>query len=183
MPIVTFDVKRAGHAEQFVQNLSTTMPEALNELLEGIKSDIAANAPRGSGENPKRGDIKLSESFYTIPAQPVGEASWEGYIASRVPAKARAQNWGSGLYGPKTSMYQIPKTLGKMLYFNWPEGPNGERFPNHPWYALMRVMHPGVMGQYYIDETLRVWRPAIARKFGDAIRLASVSKGWMRGLL
>ena len=39
--------------------------------------------------------------------------------------------------------------------------------------SLPFVMHPGVYGQFYINETLRVWRPALAQRFADAIRLAA----------
>jgi hypothetical protein len=174
MPFVMqFDIKRAGLAEQFVQNLKGTSEQMLNEVLEGIKTDIASHAPRGSGQNPKAGDVKLSDSFYTIPAQPVGESSWEGYIASTVPAKARAQEYGSGLYGPRMSTYPITPKNAKFLRFE-KEGEIKYR---------RLVNHPGVIGQFYINETLRIWRPASAKKFGDAIRLAAVSRGWMRGLL
>ena len=173
MPVISFDVKRAGYAEQFVQNLQSTMPQALDELLVGVKDDIAAHAPRGGAKyNPKKGDVALSESFYTIPAQQIGESSWEGYIASVVPAKARSHEWGSGLYGPKMAKYRIPKDHDGVKFQK--EGKT---------LSLPFVMHPGVVGQFYIAETLRVWAPAIAKRFGDAIKMATVSRGWMKGLL
>jgi len=169
---ISFDVKRAGYAEQFVQNLQGTSERMLNDILSGIKDDIAARAPKGSGENPKQGDIKLSESFYTIPATILEPGVLEGYIASVVPAKARSQEYGSGLYGPKMAKYRIPKDHDGVKFQK--EGKT---------ISLPFVMHPGVIGQFYINETLRVWRPAIARKFGEAIRLAVVSRGWMKGIL
>lgn len=163
MPTISFDVKRAGYAEQFVQNLQSTMPEALNELLGGIKDDIASHAPRKSGG--------LADSFYTIPAEKVDESSWEGYIASTKAVQARSHEWGSGLYGPKMAKYRIPKDHDGVKFKK--EGKT---------ISLPFVMHPGVVGQFYIAETLRVWRSAVVKRFGDAIRMATISKGWMPGL-
>ena len=160
---ISFDIKRAGYAEQFVQNLQGTSERILNDTLSGISDDIAANAPRGSGENPKAGDIKLSESFYTIPATILEPGVLEGYIASRVPAKARAQEYGSGIQGPKMNRYLIEPKNARFLKFQ-KEGKT---------LILPFVKHPGVHGQFYINETLRIWRPALARRFADAIRLAA----------
>jgi hypothetical protein len=172
MPIIQFDIQRAGYAEQFVQNLSNTMPEALNELLEGIKDDIAANAPKSGQGNPKVGDTPLADSFYTIPATQQGANAWEGYIASTVAAKARSHEWGSGINGPRMSTYPITPKNARFL-----------RFEKEGEIKFRRlVMHPGVIGKFYILETLRVWAPAIAKRFGDAIHMAAVSKGWMPGL-
>jgi len=166
--MISFDVKRAGLAEQFVERLRGTTEQTLNELLSGIRSDIAAHAPKGKGENPKAGDIPLAESFYEIPAQEVAPSVLEGYIASRVPIKARAQEYGSGMQGPRASSYPItPKTAG-LLRFYWENGPRGPMI-----YHYAKVSHPGVYGQFYINETLRIWRPALAQKFGEAIRLAA----------
>lgn len=166
MPIVTFDIERAGYAEQFVQNLQSTMPDGLTQLTEEIKNDIAVNAPKGGGKyNPKVGDTPLSESFDTIPAQQVGESVWESYITSSVPAKARSLEYGSGLQGPRMSKYPITPKSGRFLVFQ-KEGRT---------LRLPFVMHPGVYGQFYINETLRVWRPAVAQRFGTAIRLAAVA--------
>jgi hypothetical protein len=166
MPFVMrFDVRRAGYAEQFVQNLRGTIPQMADQVLTGIKSDIADHAPRKSGG--------LQSSFYTIPVTMVDDSSWEGYIASRKAAQARAHNWGSGVHGAKMQPYPITPKNARYLRFE-KEGEIKYR---------RLVMHPGVVGTYYIDETLRVWRPALARRFGDAVKLASVSGGWMRGIL
>jgi len=160
---ISFDIKRAGYAEQFVQRLQGTSERMLNDTLGGIKDDIAAHAPRGSGENPKAGDIKLSESFYTIPATILEPGVLEGYIASRVPIKARAQEYGSGIQGPQMKPYPIYPRNARFLRFQ-KEGRT---------LILPFVVHPGVYPQFYINETLRVWRPALARRFADAIRLAA----------
>jgi len=163
-----FDVKRAGYAEQFVENLKGTSKQMLDEVLVGIKDDIAAHAPKGKGQNPKVGDIPLAESFYEIPAQEVAPSVLEGYIASKVPIKARAQEYGSGMQGPRASSYPITPRTAKLLAFYWENGPRGPMV-----YHFARVSHPGVYGQFYINETLRIWRPALAQKFGEAIRLAA----------
>ena len=162
MPVMTFDVKRAGLAERFVQNLKGTSEQMLNDTLVGIKDDIAANAPRGKGA-VRAGDVRLSESFYTIPSQEIEPSVLEGYIASQVPAKARSHEYGSGIYGPSMQAYPIRPRNTRFLKFE-KEGRT---------LILPMVMHPGVMGQFYINETLRVWRPALAQRFADAIRLAA----------
>jgi hypothetical protein len=163
--VMEFDVQRAGYAEQFVQNLQGTIPQMGDEVLTGIKDDIASHAPKKSGG--------LAGSFYTIPMTQIGEGIWDGFIASHKAAQARAHNWGSGIHGPKMATYPIRPQNSKYLRFE-KEGEVKYR---------RLVMHPGVVGTFYIDETLRVWRPALAHRFGDAIRLAAVSRGWMPGLL
>jgi len=161
---ISFDIKRAGYAEQFVQNLQGTSERMLNDTLSGIKDDIAANAPKGSGENPKAGDIKLSESFYTIPATILEPSVLEGYIASSVPAKARALEYGSGLHGPGRDKYPIYPRNARFLRFQ-KEGKT---------LILPFVMHPGVYAQHYIDRVLRQWRPLLAARLGEAVQLAAV---------
>lgn len=159
---IGFDIKRAGYAEQFVANLKGTSEQMLNETLEGIRGDISAHAPKGKG-SVRAGDIRLAESFYTIPAQEIAPSVIEGYIASRVPAKARAHEYGSGIQGPQMRPYYIRPKNARFLAFE-KEGKT---------LVLPFVIHPGVYPQFYINETLRVWRPALAQRFADAIRLAA----------
>lgn len=162
MPAIWFDVKRAGLAEKFVQNLEGTSEQMLNDILVEITGDIATNAPIGSGAT-RRGVMRLSESFYHIRAQEIEPSVLEGYIASRQPAKARSHEYGSGIHGPKGQPYKISPRNARFLKFE-KEGRT---------LILPFVMHPGVMGQFYINETLRTWRPALAQRFANAIRLAA----------
>jgi len=162
--MISFEVTRAGLAEQFVENLKGTTERMLNDSLEAIRADISAEAPKGKGENPKAGDVPLAESFYTIPAQAVGESSLEGYIATVVPQKARALEYGSGLHGPAKSTYPIYPKNARFLRFQ-KEGKT---------LILPFVMHPGVYAHHYIDRVLRRWRPLLMQRFGEAIRLATV---------
>lgn len=164
MPAIWFDVKRAGLAEQFVQNLKGTSEQMLNDVLVGIKDDISAYAPIGSGRRTIA-DMRLSESFYTIRAQEIEPSVLEGYIASRQPAKARSHEYGSGIHGPKGRPYPIYPKNARFLKFE-KEGRT---------LILPMVMHPGVFPQFYINETLRVWRPALAQRFANAVRLAAES--------
>lgn len=183
MPTIEVKVERAGYAEQFVQNLQGTVPDMLTQITEEIKNDVATHAPKHRVGNPKVGDVPLGQSFSATPAQQTEPNVWEAYIESSVPAKARAQEYGSGMQGPKMARYPITPKTARMLAFRWDDGPNAEKFPSHPMYYLKQVMHPGVYGQFYINETLRIWRPALRQRFGEAIRAAAVSGGYMRGLL
>jgi len=158
----SYDIKRAGYAESFVQNFRGTTRQAFDNVMTGIKNDVAANAPRGKGE-VRPGDVRLSESFYTVAAQEVSPGVLEGYMGSRVPAKARSHEYGSGIQGPQIRRYPIRPRNAKRLKFE-KEGKT---------LILPMVMHPGVYGRYYINETLRYWRPALAQKFADSFRLAA----------
>jgi hypothetical protein len=166
--LMTFDVQRAGYAEQFVQRLGEMSRQTLNEILVEMTDDIAAHAPVGKKADVRRGTMHLSDSFYHIPAQEISPGVLEGYIASRLAIRARVQEYGSGLLGPKMSDYPITPKQAKALVFYWENGPYGPRI-----YHFAKVSHPGVWGQFYINETLRTWRPALAQKFGEAIKLAA----------
>jgi len=155
MPTIDIQVERAGLAEQFVQNLQGTVPDMLTRLTEEITNDIAANAPRKTGA--------LAASFTATPAQQVEPSVWEAYIESSTPAKARAHEYGSGIQGPRMAPYKIEPRNARYLKFK-KEG---------RWLVLPFVMHPGVYGQFYINETLRIWRPILRERFGEAIRLAA----------
>jgi len=167
MPTVEFKIERAGYAEQFVQNLQGTIPDMLDRTLEEIRVDVAAEAPEHSVGNPKIGDVSLSESFYTVPAEQVQESVWEGGIASLVPAKARAHEYGSGLHGTRGDKYIIRPRSARMLAFK-KEGRT---------LVLPFVMHPGVRARHYIKTVLSRWTPILAERFGDAIELALVPSG------
>ena len=164
MPIVEFDVERKGLAEQFIQRLEDTAQQMLNDSLYAIASDISAEAPPHRIDNPKEGDVSLSESFYVIDAQEIERMTWEGYIASVVPEKARALEYGSGLHGPGRGRYPIYPRTARALSFE-KEGRT---------LVLPMVMHPGVYAHHYIDIVLRRWRPLLAQRFGEAIQLAAV---------
>lgn len=156
MAIATWEIKRRGLAEQFVERLRGTTEQMLNESLSAITHDIAAEAPRRTGD--------LSESFYVIPAQPIAPMVWEGYIASRTPEKARALEYGSGLHGPAKAKYPIYPKNARFLSFE----KEGRAL------VLPMVMHPGVYAHHYIDIVLRRWRPVLIRRFGESTQLAAV---------
>lgn len=169
---ISLDIHRVGYAEQFVANLHGNIPQVLTQLTEEIKNDIAFESPKRTVFlNPKAGDIRLADSFSATPAEQVDEATWEATIRSSVPAKARSLEYGSGIHAGKGE-YPITPKAARLLHFYWEHAP--EEMGGPSWYSFPRVTHPGVRAFAYIRRTLARWRPAIARRFGDAIKASVV---------
>lgn len=172
MPVVSFEVEREGLAERFVENLRGNAPTMLDSLTEQLRSEIAAESPpRTTYVNPKAGDVKLSESFYTIQAQEIEKGVWESGVASQVPAKARSLEYGSGAQGGGGE-YPITPKQARLLSFYWENAPGHMGGAGR--YFFKRVSHPGVRAYGYIRGVLERYRPLLAQKFGEAIRLSLV---------
>lgn len=175
MPTISFSVERMGYAEQFIANFHRNMPEKLTAITEELKEAIAEAAPTGKKTDARRGTLHLWESFYVVPSQEVGEGSWEATVNTRLPVRARVQEFGSGYWGAGGGPYPITPKTKKLLNFYWENAPQHMGGPG--WYQFPRVMHPGVHPQMYIRGSIVRMRDRIREAFGEAIRMSAIDVG------
>ena len=105
-------------------------------------------------EAPSKGGA-LQQAFQHKRSVVINKKQTEITISVKPPDPAApyaaAQNFGSGLYGPKAAKYRIPRIdnlTAKVLRFL---GRGGK------WVFRKFVMHPGVRGQHYVEKGIIKW--------------------------
>lgn len=171
-------VRREGKFNNAASKIENGVRRGL--LLSGqlVAQRATRKAPRLTG--------RLKRSIIQGLPYASGPGRWAVDVGTNVEY-ARAQEFGSGLYGPKKQRYPIYPRRGKVLAFDWPNAPASLKYAGQlettstgmlvakkgvakarTKFVFAYVMHPGVPPHPYL-------RPALKESRGDARRLILVS--------